>query len=248
MNNIFGVLLTFLLGIFILIGSCIAFFSKHNKKIINISIGVAFGVMIMLIFTDLLPESIEIFNGIYSSYIGYALTLIGILVGILVLKIFDLFIPDHDEGKENDKLEHIGIVSTIALVLHNIIEGMAVYSVFTNDPKTALLLSLGVGLHNLPLGMIISLLLYEKNGNKRKAMASILLLSLSTFAGGLIMFVLNNYISEFLLASLISVTTGMIIYIAFFELLPRIASEKDKKSSIIGMLIGVVLIAISLIF
>ena len=78
MNNIFGVLLTFLLGIFILIGSCIAFFSKHNKKIINISIGVAFGVMIMLIFTDLLPESIEIFNGIYSSYIGYALTLIRI--------------------------------------------------------------------------------------------------------------------------------------------------------------------------
>jgi len=247
MNNIFGVLLTFLLGIFILIGACLSFLSKDNKKIIDLSIGIAFGVMIMLILTDLLPESLEKFNGMYTSFYGYLLTIIGLLIGFLLLKVFDIFIPDHDDdAKEN--LEHIGIVSTIALVLHNIIEGMAVYSIFTNSPNTALLLSVGVGLHNLPLGMIISLLLYKKNSNKKSIIISISLLSLSTFVGGIIMYLLSSYVSEFLLACLISVTTGMIIYIISCELLPRIVSTKSKTSSIVGIVIGIAIMLLSLIF
>ena len=50
-----ALLTTALLGVFILIGVLISYFFKKSEKIVLYSIGLAFGVIVMLIFTDLLP-------------------------------------------------------------------------------------------------------------------------------------------------------------------------------------------------
>lgn len=134
-----GLLFTLILGIFIIIGSLIVFLTKNNDKFVEFSISLAFGVMMMLIIVDLIPEAFEIidYNSIWVrfSYIG-----VGALIGFLFLKLLDHFIPDHEDDlsttSDDDKnLKHIGFVSSIALVIHNIVEGMAIYLLVSSDLK-----------------------------------------------------------------------------------------------------------------
>ena len=57
-----GLLITLVLGLFIIIGAIITFASKNNNKFVTFSISLAFSVMIMLMFADLIPEIKEIIS------------------------------------------------------------------------------------------------------------------------------------------------------------------------------------------
>lgn len=241
-----GLLITLVLGLFIVVGAIITFVSKNNNKFVNFSISLAFSVMVMLMFVDLIPEIKEIFIGSFGTVWGIAVALIGIICGIFVLKLLDMFIPDH-EGHEKDELQHIGLISSIALILHNIIEGMAVYTAVNNSIESGILISLGVGLHNIPLGMVITSTFYKANNNIKKTWSIIILVSLSTFLGGIIMLLLSGIlVNEIILGILLSVTMGMLIYISIFELLPKMIEMKNKKLTILGIIIGIILILVTM--
>ena len=64
-----GLLITFLLGLFFIIGSLVVSFSKNTKTIENISISVALGTMTSLIIFDLFPEMLEHMKGISIIWI-----------------------------------------------------------------------------------------------------------------------------------------------------------------------------------
>lgn len=48
-------------------------------------------------------------------------------------------------------------------------------------------------------------------------------------------------INEFVLGCLMSLTVGMIIYLVLFELLIELGASKNRKYSVIGLVVGVVL-------
>ncbi len=243
-----GLLTTLILGIFIIIGALIAFIMKKREKVIDFSLGLAFGVIIMLMIADLLPEIIEQL-GLKYIYLFIIYT----ALGYFLLKFLDNFIPDHEETKMNKKdlknnLIHIGVVTSLALFLHNIIEGMAVYSTVLTDKNLGVAMSLGIGFHNIPLGMVIATTLYQSSTNMSKTVLGILAVSLSTFAGGLILFFLNLHaISSIILGSLLSTTLGMLIFIALDELLPRIKMSKNDKVTYVGITLGIIILLIATI-
>lgn len=242
-----GLVITFLLGLFFIVGSLFTKFSKNTKAIENISISVALGTMTSLIIFDLFPEMLEHMNGISIIWV-----VLLVLSGVGILKILDFFVPEHDHehGLHHDcseeNLIHIGIVSLIAIVLHNIIEGMAVYSISIDSFKTAMFVALGVGLHNIPMGMIISSTMEHEP--KKYKMIALLLATFSTFIGGLIMSFISSIISDFAIGVLICITLGMILYIVIFELIPHILHGDNKKLSLIGIVFGVAIVLISSLF
>ena len=163
-----GLLITFILGIFFIIGALVIKFSNNSKLIENMSVSIALGTMASLVILDLIPEMMEHMEGV--SIIWLVLL---IIVGVVLLKVLDLFIPEHDHEHSlhhncsEENLVHIGIISLVAIVLHNIIEGMAVYSLASESIRTGMLIALGVGLHNIPMGMILSSTLeHEKKSQK----------------------------------------------------------------------------------
>lgn len=243
--NVIGLVLTLVLGLFIIIGAFLMHIFENKERFLVISLSMAFGVMASLIFLELLPESFEIFNEKYSSIISIVMILIFSIIGFLILKILDKFIPDHEDDDEAN-LIHVGIVSSIAIILHNIIEGMAIYNTFNTSINLGILLSIGVGLHNIPLGMVLSSTFYKSLSNKKKSNVIIFLISTSTFVGGLIMCIFNNvFKNEFIIGLLLSITVGMLVYINIIEILPKLIKSKDKKMIITSIIVGILILFVS---
>lgn len=240
-NAKLGLLTTLLLGLFIIIGALIAFLIKRKERVVDFSLGLAFSVIIMLIITDMLPEIIE-HLGTKHIYLFIIFT----VLGFGLLKLLDHFIPDHDDdGKmdtaqeKKENLVHIGIITSCALVLHNIIEGMAVYSAVISNTSLGIAITLGIGFHNIPLGMVIAGTFHQSKETLSKTILSIIAVSLSSFIGGLILFFLNlTAVSSIVLGILLSLTLGMLLFIAISELYPRLHALKNKKTAYIGITIG----------
>lgn len=246
-----GLLLTLLLGLFIIIGAIVVFVTKNNDKFVQFSISLAFGVIAMLIGGHLLPEAFEVINTGNIIY-DVIYIVVGAGIGFMLLKVLDHFIPDHDDDpdtKEDDdkNLHHIGLVSSVALVIHNIVEGMAIYLLVTNDLKAGLMACIGVGLHNIPLGMVIASTFYKANKSIKKTLFIILGISLSTFVGGLAIHLFDISSIMGLLESItITLTIGMLLYILVMELLHKVIHNKDKKTTICGVALGIILLVIAM--
>ncbi len=251
MNQEISLGLTLVLGLFILLGSAIVFITKNSNTVVNFSISMALGVMTSLGIFELLPESYEHLEQFHNLKIPVMFGTI--LIGILFLTFLDQFIPDHHlenhtEKEEKENLHHIGLVSSIALVLHNMIEGMAIYSTVTTDMKLGLFMCIGVGLHNIPLGMVITSTFYKSNNSIKKTLWISLFISISTFLGGMIMYLLSNIITDAVLGILLSITLGMLFYIICFELIPHIKENWKEKTTVFGVVFGIIIFFLSKLF
>ena len=246
MHNTLALFITFLLGFFIIIGVIIAFFLKKQKKVLDFIFAFALSILTMLILVDLLGHTIE-HLGIKHIYLFILFT----CLGLLIFKIIDDFVPEHEDAKMTKKEEkknivHIGILATIALIIHNFVEGMAIYLTAANDINLGIMMALGVGFHNIPLGIIITTTL-NSDKNTGKYLFCIISLFISSFLGGLLLYLLNiNTVSDIVIGSLLALTIGMLLYIIIFELYPKVKKTTNKKITIIGLVTGVIIALIGM--
>jgi len=233
-----ALLLTLIVGLFTVVGSIIVIKTKNSKKIVNFSISIGFGVLTSLILLELIPETIELTN-------NFLIVIALVALGIILLKLLDIFVPHHD-NHEHHHLVHVGIMTSTALFIHNFLEGMTLYIASSSSLKLGLPLAIGIALHNIPLGMSICSMFYNEEKKKNIIIIS-LIVSLSTFMGGFLTFIFKTMLlSDFVLGIVLSLTLGMLIYIVLFELLPDVISSKDKKTTVLGIIIGILLLVISL--
>lgn len=244
-----ALLLTIFVGVFFLLGIIITRFIKNKNSFIGLVTGVTFIILLYLCFIDLMPEIIEVF-AIEETLKYLPLIIIFVLLGFLILKILDLFIPEHTHHhqEENDNLQehqnhlfHIGIVTSLSLLLHNVLEGISIYITGLSDFRLGLLMAITVGFHNLPLGMEIAI---GFSGNKDKKYFKLILYFLlitSSFWGAFVLYLLNKELSFLIEGIFLSITLGMIFYLLFKEILPEILEHKKEKMTKIGILLGLFL-------
>lgn len=247
MNRLYGIILTIISGLFFLIGGIITHKCKNKDKLNHFSVALAFMVMLGLIVLDLFPEVMELME---DYKIIEAVAFIGVFacLGFIILKVLDLFIPDHHhEHKDNEKnkkehishIHHIGILTIISLILHNLLEGFMIFGMALNDFKVGILMTISIALHNIPLGTHIFSSIDLKD-NKLLVGS----LTLSSLVGGLLFLVVGN-VSNIILALVTALTLGMIIYILLLELLPEVVNNRSKKETILGLLLGIIIIGIA---
>lgn len=235
-----GLILTFITGLFFIVGILINKVCNNNKNIEDLSVAMAFVVVLNLLIFDIGPEVISDFS---------VMSLIFLIIGIGILKSLDVLIPHHEhhhkETHDNIKehtahLEHISIVTLLALVIHNIIECMALYNVTVNDVKSGVLMCIAIALHNLPLGFQMGSCL------RNKKFLYTMTLTLSGFLGGIMSFLIKD-IPEVFTSYLLSFTLGMLIYLWVFELLKELWESRKNIYSLYGVIIGLILIVITMI-
>jgi ZIP family zinc transporter len=230
--------ITFLFGMTILIGFILVLVLKDNTKISELSISIGFTVLLYLILLELAPEVFE--------YLTYMEALFYTILGIVILKLLDLFIPEHEHNKTEKHTLHISLIASIALMIHNVIEGMALFTSLNNDIHLGLMMCIGVGLHSIPMGMVIASTLEDSKYSKIKIFLIGLLISLSTVLGAFIINLFGN-VTDYALGIMLSITLGMVIYIALFELLDHM-KHQNKKNNLTGLVIGTIIFLISMLF
>lgn len=234
--------ITFLLGMFFLVGIYIIKAAKNVAIIEHLSIAIASGALVMLLAMDLLPEAVESFEGV-----AWWMPVVFVAAGVGLLMILDIFIPEHGDNHDPEgEIIHIGLIASFAIILHNVIEGMAVYGLACESLRQGAVLAIGVGLHNIPMGMLIYSTL--KKEEKKKEHVVIGMACISTFLGGLIMAMVSGYMNQVLLGALICITVGMILFILFLELIPYMIRAKKPSVSVIGALAGIAIVFISMMF
>ena len=102
-------------------------------------------------------------------------------------------------------------------------------------------MAIGVSFHNIPLGIQISTMIKNK---KVKALLMIGL-SLSSIIGIILLNIFKITLNSSILCALISITLGMLIYIALFELLCEVKENIRKKELQLGLISGIILVALS---
>lgn len=235
-------IITLIAGLFILLGAVAIKFFKETHKVEVISFALALGALVSLMVFDLIPDMFE-------GEIKWYLVIVFVAAGFGFLFLLDLLAPDHEdhhdteENHDEENSAHIGIMSALAVILHNIVEGMTVYTMSMEDPKQGLILAIGIGLHNIPMGMLIFSTLAHKDKKNKYALTSAVVLS--TPIGGLLMMLLSGLLTETIIAALVCVAAGMIVYLVAMELAPHVIKTKPAKLSVIGSITGFVVVLIS---
>lgn len=247
-NTLYSFLLTTIAGFSTLIGSILIFFDKKkSEKVIVASLSFASAVMLTVSFTDLIPEAIDMLKNVYPKFPCYIILLLFINIGIIISFLIDKYLP---EEKINDKgtLYKVGIISMLAIILHNIPEGMATFISSYNDLSLGILLTISIALHNIPEGISIALPIYYETNKKFKTFMFTLISGFCELIGGLIAyFILHPFINNIVLGVLFSLIAGIMMFVAIFELLKEAVSYKNYKRIIIYFMIGLILTIISVV-
>ena len=241
-NTLFSFILTILAGLSTMIGMFAIFIKKKNQNIIIVSsLAFASGVMITVSITDLIPESINLLRENLSTISTILLCLLGILLGIIISMLIDYYLPDKPISTTKDKsLFKVGIISMIAIILHNIPEGIATFVASNNNIKLGMSLAVAIAMHNIPEGISISIPIYYSTGSKKKAFLYTFVSAMSEPLGALITFLfLKNIINDTMLGILFASIAGIMLQISFCELLPTAKKYKNNKYLIIMFSLGV---------
>lgn len=235
-NTIYGFILTTLAGLSTLLGTIIIFINNNkNQKIIIGSLSFAAGVMLTVSATDLIPESIHLLTKTFKLFPTIIITLIFIVIGIIISTTIDKYIPQKREGE----LYKVGIISMLAIIIHNIPEGIATFLSTENNLTLGLSLTIAIALHNIPEGISISVPIYYATGSKIKAFIYTLISGLSEPIGAVMAYLfLKNIVNDTIMGLIMAIISGIMIQISCYELLPTSLKYKNQKLTLILLIIG----------
>ena len=207
---------------------------KYKNKIINFSLSFSAGTMITLSFFSLLIES-------FYSIKNILLVLIFINLGIIISIIIDKII--------SNTLYKVGITSLIALILHNIPEGIITFISSNNNFKLGVTLSIGIALHNIPEGISIAIPIFHATNSRKKAFLLTSISAISELFGGILSLIFfKNIIGRAHLGILYAITAGIMLQISFGELIKESLTYNNKKITLQGIIIGSIIMLLCIFY
>ena len=247
-QSMISLLLSLLAGLSTVIGAFIVFFSKSsNKKLITFALAFSAGVMITISFTDLYPSAQETLVKQEGHLMGVLLSLLFMIIGVLIAFLIDHFIPEGD--KKGGDLYRVGFVSMIAIMLHNFPEGIATFVSGYQSTTLGIYIAMAIALHNIPEGISIAMPIYYSTNSKSKAFKYTVISGIAEPVGAFLAFLfLKPFINEIILAVIFALVAGIMLYIAFQELIPEARAYGYNKLYIFSLILGICIIPISHIF
>ena len=226
------------------------FFVKKNvnQNVQCLFLGFAGGVMVAASIWSLLLPGIE--EAEENGQIGWLITAGGFVLGVALLLLVDYFLKRRLQsmqqcGKKNSVSKRTAML-VLAVVVHNIPEGMAVGMAFAlaaqnpadaNFLSGAIALAIGIGIQNYPEGMAVTLPLLQEGISKKKAF---LIGSLSAIVEpifGVIAAALAGMIGC-VMPLLLAFAAGTMIYVVVEELIPEAHLGEKENVGTLGFVVG----------
>ncbi len=246
MELLWPFILASLAGLSTMLG-CLGIFIPAKKKdeFIAFSISLSASVMLTVSIFDLIPSSLpylgaDILTGVCKFGIFFG-------IGIVAIGIINKFL-EREKEKEKGNLYKLGILSFIALVLHNLPEGILTFMSTYQDFSLGVSLCLAIALHNIPEGISIAVPIYYSTGSVKKALKCTFLSALAEPFGALLAFLIfKNFITDAMVSMFLILVAGIMVTLSIEKMLPEALSYNKKKPLYIGFISGVIIVVLSLI-
>jgi ZIP family zinc transporter len=244
---ILSVLLITVAGLSTLIGSFLIFVSKHKShKKLGFLLGMASGIMLCICIKELLPEAESLLSGVYEYPMSSIIMVSSLFAGFILSIILDKLLHHHDEEEHHDEHCHmcdLGVTTAFTMALHKLPEGIAIFIAIYDNYLMAIPLALAIAIHHIPEGMIISAPIYYATGDKKKALFYSLISGLVLPVSGLLGFIfLKPIFTDLILGTLLAVTSSIMFYITFKEIMPQAIKYGGKRTTIFAMMAGIIFI------
>lgn len=254
-------------------GALVLFKKKLSSKFLAGALGVSAGVMIFISLAELFPEAQAMITEINIPY-GKAVVVIAFFIGMGLITLIDFAVPEYENPHEasglsldtrtaavgvleqtgsEKALHRLGIMSALAIAIHNFPEGIATFISALNNPEMGTGITFAIAIHNIPEGIAIAIPIYYATRSKGKALLYATLSGMSELVGALLCLAvtaifgieLNENGPVFPLV--LSAVAGIMIYISLDELLPTAEKYGKHHIAIAGVVGGMAIMAFSLL-
>ncbi len=223
---------------------------RKAEKYISLMLGIAAGVMVALVFADLMPEAVHAGNLAYPrNNAGMLIAYTGFLAGALSMTLIDKMLPHRHfttlEPHVNVTLYKTGLLTALGIALHNLPEGLAIGAGYAHSSELGFTLFVAIALHNLPEGLALGTPLAGCGICRWKVLtigaAAGLPMALGAFLGAVF-----GMISPAMVSVSLGIAAGAMLYIVADELIPESQKSAIGHSgtygTVIGSLLGLLLI------
>jgi len=277
-NVLFAFGLTLFAGLSTGIGSIIAFVSKKSSpRFLSVSLGFSAGVMIYVSLVEIFFKAKSSLMAELGVRPGSWVTVIAFFGGMFLIAFIDKLVPSSENPHElhsveemsaehpdashhikqiemrekalkNHKLLRMGVMTALAIGIHNFPEGLATFIAALQEPKIAIPIAAAIAIHNIPEGIAVSVPIFYATGSKRKAFFYSFVSGLSEPVGALVGYlILLPFMSNTMMGVIFALVSGIMVFISLDELLPSARDYGEHHLSIYGLVAGMMVMAVSLL-
>lgn len=255
-------------------GALVLFKKKISSNFLAGALGISAGVMIFISLAEMFPEAQAMIGETGLSH-GKAFVLIAFFVGMGIITLIDFTIPEYENPHEasglsldaktaavgmvqqsgsEKALQRLGIMSALAIAIHNFPEGIATFIGSLNDPEMGAGITFAISIHNIPEGIAVAIPIYYATKSKAKALLYATLSGLSEVIGAALCLAVTSIFGIELTGGgpifplIMSAVAGIMIYISLDELLPTAEKYGKHHIAIAGVVGGMAIMGVSLLF
>jgi ZIP family zinc transporter len=185
--------------------------------------------------------------------VGFIPAYVAFFAGMLALFAIDVLIPHHylAEGagtaRDGGPLMRTALLVALGIGVHNFPEGTATLPAALQDVSLGAAIAVAIALHNIPEGLAVSLPVYGATGSRSKAFLWSFLADVAEPAGAVVAaLLLLPFLNAAVLGLALSAVAGIMVFISLDELVPGARSFGQTHLSIVGVVIGMALMVASL--
>lgn len=239
---VLGAFFSLAAGLLTGVGALPIFLARNiSVKLQDIFMGFGAGVMLAATSFSLIIPGLEAAG---EGVRGATIVVTGMLLGGVFLWLADKYVPHEHfikghEGGDSKKLKRIWLF-ILAITLHNFPEGMAVGVGFGNgNISNGVSLATGIGLQNMPEGLVVALALVALNYGVLKSFLIALITGLVEPIGGILGAGLVTAFSPFLPWAL-AFAAGAMLFVVSDEIIPESHRKGFAKQATFGVMVGFV--------
>ncbi len=247
MSFFMPILISTIAGLSTVLGSLVIFkkWKRENiNKFITFCLSLSLIIMIGISITELIPEASYAILTEYKLAKGIIISLLVFTIGILSVYLINKKI---EKSSSSDlDLYRLGVLSMLALMLHNLPEGIVTFLSSYQDMQLGLKISVAIMLHNIPEGISIAVPIYYATGSKKEAVKKTFISGLAEPLGAILAFLfLRNFITDTMIGLILIFVAGLMITLSIHELLPKALNYHENKYIILGFVVGIILLLLN---